>query len=236
MNKQCPSCGGDCGYTKTKGCQYRSAPYAHPDPDTLALLNNQAARIRDYQDACLQRDEIIRGYREDIVNQTTQCDHWQSKWADTHMKCTAQQATIAAQAERVEQAERYAKTLKGCAEADQRIINDQAAELEQCKLLDEQRVARIDSQLREIDALTRQLTESQALVAMLREVLQFVVDMPRAAEGIRRATQALALPSDDSALRARLREEWSEVAKWCEDSVFADAIEAERDRRFEEGK
>jgi len=22
--RQCPSCGGDCGYTKKKGCQYQS--------------------------------------------------------------------------------------------------------------------------------------------------------------------------------------------------------------------
>ena len=26
MTKQCPSCGGDCGYTKAKGCQYDSGP------------------------------------------------------------------------------------------------------------------------------------------------------------------------------------------------------------------
>ena len=26
MSKQCPSCGGDCGYTKAKGCQYDSGP------------------------------------------------------------------------------------------------------------------------------------------------------------------------------------------------------------------
>ena len=26
MTKQCPSCGGDCGYTRSKGCQYDSGP------------------------------------------------------------------------------------------------------------------------------------------------------------------------------------------------------------------
>ena len=25
MKKQCPSCGGDCGYTKARGCHYQNA-------------------------------------------------------------------------------------------------------------------------------------------------------------------------------------------------------------------
>lgn len=28
MKKQCPSCGGDCGYTKRRGCRYDNASIA----------------------------------------------------------------------------------------------------------------------------------------------------------------------------------------------------------------
>ena len=34
MTKQCPSCGGDCGHTKAKGCQYGTPP----DADRAAVL------------------------------------------------------------------------------------------------------------------------------------------------------------------------------------------------------
>ena len=115
-------------------------------------------------------------------------------------------------------------------------------------------------------AAEKKLAESQALVAALRETLQFYADQNHfiiadenawdtvsgeppnlwcdeagtaTVEDGSIAKHALSLPQDDSALRTRLREEWSEVAKWFfEDRSYywAAKVERERDRRFKEGK
>jgi hypothetical protein len=36
--RPCPSCGGDCGYTKKKGCQYKSPFEFNPDWDASAPM------------------------------------------------------------------------------------------------------------------------------------------------------------------------------------------------------
>ena len=42
--KPCPSCGGDCGYTKKKGCQYKSNEFT-PDWDGTADMVEEIQRL-----------------------------------------------------------------------------------------------------------------------------------------------------------------------------------------------
>lgn len=46
---QCPSCGGDCGYTKKKGCQYRGnqPTWVCPMPSEIADAARVVAWARD---------------------------------------------------------------------------------------------------------------------------------------------------------------------------------------------
>lgn len=43
---QCPSCGGNCGWTKAKGCQYRNAPPTAEEK--LSWLLNELRERQDY--------------------------------------------------------------------------------------------------------------------------------------------------------------------------------------------
>ena len=65
MSKQCPSCGGDCGYTKRDGCQ-QSAVRNHPGVQGLAQLGRNALveteRLRSaYNGAVNDRVELEAG-------------------------------------------------------------------------------------------------------------------------------------------------------------------------------
>ena len=57
MKKQCLSCGGDCGYTKAKGCQYADAT---PKKEWVGLTEREV--------------ELLDGMIEVQLHHAAQCD------------------------------------------------------------------------------------------------------------------------------------------------------------------
>jgi hypothetical protein len=52
---QCPSCGGDCGYTKTKGCQYNSIVIKYALTKSEQLDIDRIVKKWDYAtEACIE--------------------------------------------------------------------------------------------------------------------------------------------------------------------------------------
>ena len=43
--RPCPSCGGDCGHTKKKGCQYKSPNEFNPDWDGFKDMVEEIQRL-----------------------------------------------------------------------------------------------------------------------------------------------------------------------------------------------
>jgi len=78
---QCPSCGGDCGYTKSKGCQY-----GHPMP------NNPSREAFEAEFSQPPYEFEMDRYNED--------ESWPGSYRNYHVQCTWEGWQAGAQAER----------------------------------------------------------------------------------------------------------------------------------------
>lgn len=91
MRGQCPSCGGDCGHTKAKGCQYGRDPAARNDWADLNLLTVPELRTG----IVLQRHQIDL-LRSDVKN----LDALQKEQFADLLKLTAERDSLALDAKR----------------------------------------------------------------------------------------------------------------------------------------
>jgi len=73
--RPCPSCGGDCGYTKKKGCQYKSNEF-NPDWDEVKDMVEENQRLAKRVEELEQRtwvgltDEEIQECLKGLPTQT----------------------------------------------------------------------------------------------------------------------------------------------------------------------
>jgi len=76
--KPCPSCGGDCGYTQKKGCQYKSNEF-NPDwngtadmVDEIQRIANRIEELETKEWLGLTDKEIEKIWLETLINNSEQ--------------------------------------------------------------------------------------------------------------------------------------------------------------------